>query len=94
MPLVETIKRVTRSGLQSFVRNGWLSTATISVMALTIFVMTSLLLLNVITQSLIFNLQDRIDISVYFKQGTPEDEIAKVRRDVEQLTEVKSVQYV
>lgn len=63
-------------------------------MALAIFVMTSLLLLNVITQSLIANLQDRIDISVYFKQETPEPEILKVRRDVEQLTEVKSVEYV
>ncbi len=94
MPFVETLKRVTRSGLQSFVRNGWLSTATVSVMALAIFVMTSLILLNVITQSLVANLQDRIDISVYFKQETPGGEVAKVQRDLEQLTEVKSVEYV
>ncbi len=94
MPIVETLKRVARSGLQSFLRNGWLSTATISVMALAIFVMTSLVLLNVITQSLVANLQDRIDISVYFKQEAPDGEIAKVQRDLEQLTEVKSVEFV
>lgn len=94
MPFFTSLRRIATAGAKSFARNGWLSTATVSVMALAIFVMTSLLLLNVITQSLIANLQDRIDISVYFKQETPEPEILKVRRDVEQLTEVKSVEYV
>lgn len=94
MPFLTNIRRIATAGVKSFARNGWLSTATVSVMALALFVMTSLLLLNVITQSLIANLQDRIDISVYFKQETPEPEILKVRRDVEQLVEVKSVEYV
>lgn len=86
--------KITKSGLKSFWRNGWLSTATISVMVLTLFVITGLLMLNVVGDALFKILQDKIDISVYFNLDTPEEDILKVKSELENLGEVKNVEYV
>ena len=62
-----TFKRIIKSGLKSFWRNGWLSTATIIVMILTLLVVSTLLMLNVVASAVLLNLQEKIDVSVYLK---------------------------
>jgi len=89
-----TIQRVSKTGFQNFWRNGWLSAATVSVMVLALTVILGLLLLSVLTEALIINLQNKIDISVYFKEGTPEENVLAVKNDLSGLGEVKSVEYV
>lgn len=86
--------RVTKSGWLGFWRNRWLSVATVSVVSLTIFGITVLLLINVLIDSLITNLESKIDISVYFKLDTSEEKILETRDDLVQLNEVRSVEYV
>ena len=61
--------------MTNFWRNGWLSTATVSIMTLTLLVITVLLMLNVVANVVLANLQNKIDISVYFKLETHEEEI-------------------
>lgn len=89
-----TLIRILKSGWINFWRNKWLSVATISVMVLTIFVMTSLVIINVLGQTILENLQNKIDVSVYLKQPIEESEIAKIRSDLMFLDEVKSVEYI
>ena len=86
--------RVTKSGVLSFWRNKWLSVATIIVMSLAIFGITNLLLVNVLIDSLITNLEDKIDISVYFNLDTSEEQILATRDSLIELSQVKSVEYV
>ena len=89
-----TFKRVLSSGWLSFCRNGWLSTATVLVMMLTLFVIGGLLLLSVVTNSVLRDLERKIDISVFFKKGTAENQILGVKHDIELLGDVLSVSYV
>ena len=63
-------------------------------MGLTIFVITSLVLVNVLTNSLVQILRDKIDISVYFNLETSEKDILKTRESLITLAEVESVEYV
>ncbi|NQV00552.1 MAG: ABC transporter permease [Parcubacteria group bacterium] len=86
--------RVTKSGGLSFWRNKWLSVATIIVMSLAIFGITNLLLVNVLIDSLITNLEDKIDISVYFNLDTSEEQILATRDSLIELSQVKSVEYI
>jgi len=86
--------RILKSGWLNFWRNKWLSIATISIMVLTIFVMSSLVVINVLGQTILKNLQDRIDVSVYLKPEVEESEIVKIRSDLMFLDEVRSVEYV
>ena len=89
-----TLKRILKAGWINFWRNRWLSVATISVMVLAIFVMTSLLIISVLGQTILVGLQNKIDVSVYLKPEVAETDIAKIRSDLMFLDEVRSVEYV
>jgi len=89
-----SFKRIIKWGLTNFWRNGWLSTATVSIMVLTLLVITVLLMLNVVANAVLANLQSKIDISVYFKLETSEEEVLKVKSQLEKLQEVEAITYV
>lgn len=92
--MLTSLSRIIKSGWSSFWRNKWLSSAAILVMSLTIFGITSLVLLNVLVNSLTASLEDKIDISVYFDIETQEEKIFEVKEELNQLNEVKSLKYV
>jgi len=92
--MTTTLLRIIKYGLQSFRRNGLLSVATIVVMVLALMVFEGLIIFGVLTRSAIDSLENKIDISVYFKTTAPEDEILKIRKTLEELSEVKSVEYI
>lgn len=92
--MVTIISRVIQYGLKSFWRNGWLSTATVVIMVLALMVSIGLILFNFVTKTAVATIQDKVDISVYFKNSTPEDEILNVKKSLENLSEVKIVEYV
>ena len=88
-----SFNRVVKTGIQSFWRNRWLSQATIGVMTLTLFVVASLTVFGAIGDSLVQDLRDRVDITVFFKTTTDEDEILRTKTNLEALAEVKDVSY-
>jgi len=92
--LKTTVWRILKSGWQSFVRNYWLSTATVAVMILALLVVSGLLLFNVVTQAVVNNLESKVDVSVYFNKDADETKILKLRQELVDLGEVKSVDYV
>ena len=92
--MLTTLSRIIKYGLQVFRRNGWVTASTIVVMVLALMVFEGLILFGVLTQKAIVELEDKIDISVYFKQNAPEDEILKLARSTEKLAEVKKVEYI
>lgn len=94
MTMQTTIKRVFRAGVLSFRRNGWLSTATITVMTLTLFVLGNLIFLGALGQSVLLSLESKIDISVYFVPEAPDEGIASIRREIKALPDVAEVDYI
>lgn len=94
MPKRVTFKRILTNAWLSFRRNGWLSTATILVMMLTLFVIGGLLLVSVVANTVLDDLEQKIDISMSFRKATPEATILAVRREIEALATVREVNYV
>jgi len=92
--MITTLTRIIKYGWQNFTRNAWLSTATIAVLVLALTVFLALILFNVTTRAIITSIEDKIDISVYFKGGTAEDDILNVQSQLKSLPEVKFVDYV
>lgn len=86
--------RIIKYGFVGFWRNGWLSAATIAIMFLVLVGFGCLLIFSSITNIFISDIQDKIDISAYFKTDAPEDEILKIKKALESLTEVKSIEYI
>ncbi|RJQ29120.1 ABC transporter permease [Candidatus Parcubacteria bacterium] len=92
--MIVTLSRIIKYGFQTFFRNGWLSVSTISIMILAAIVFEGLILFNVTGKTAINSIQEKIDISVYFKSNVPEDSILSIKRSLEKLDEVASVIYV
>jgi cell division transport system permease protein len=88
------ISRIIHYGFTNFWRNIWLSAATVAVMAMALLVFLGLIFFNVITDSAVNSVQDKIEISVYFKTSAPEDEILRIKQSLESLPEVKSIEYI
>lgn len=92
--MATTLFRILRYGYQNFIRNGWLSTATVAVITLALMVFSGLIIFNVITDTAMNILKSKIDISVSFKKEVPEDDILRVKRTLEWLSEIKQIDYI
>lgn len=88
------ILRIIKYGFSNFWRNGWLSVSTIIIIILALFVFEGLIIFNYISNSTISAIEEKIDISVYFKSNVLEDKILNFKRTLEGLDEIKEVEYI
>ncbi|MCH7492584.1 FtsX-like permease family protein [Patescibacteria group bacterium] len=86
--------RTIKFAVQGFFRNFWLSLVTIIILVLTIFSITVVAGINVVAEQAIESVQDKIDVSIYFKPGVSEEEVINVRDRLQELSLVESVLYV
>lgn len=89
-----SLTRILNFSAQNFIRNIWLSVVTITIIVLTLFSVTSLLLLNAITDQAVRVVKSKIDVSVYFKPSVTPEQIQVVEANLESLAYVKAVKYV
>ncbi|HEY4522274.1 MAG TPA: permease-like cell division protein FtsX [Candidatus Paceibacterota bacterium] len=89
-----TTKRVTRYGIAGFVRNGFVSLAAVLIMTITLSVVTGLIIASAALNSTLTELTNKVDVTVYFQLNATDEQIADIRRSLEGLPEVASVNYV
>jgi len=88
------LKRILKASWLNFRRNIGLSLATIFILLITISLITYLFLFRQISQFLIAELEAKVDISVYFREDSPEEEILKAEDELSKMSEVKEVEYI
>jgi cell division transport system permease protein len=89
-----TLKRIIIAGWQNFSRDGGIAVATIFILVMVIFLVSTIFLSKDVSQFLITSLQEKADISVYFKEFVLENDILKIKEKLFQLPEVKNVEYI
>ena len=89
-----TAKRVARYGLIGFIRNGFVSLAAILVMGVTLFVIATLLISGAALSSVLHQLSDNVDVTVYFTTTASEDQMMQLQKSVQALPQVASVSFV
>lgn len=87
-------KRIIKSGLVSFWRNGFVSLASVLVMTVTLFVIGSLIFINAMLNASLAQIRDKVDVNVYFITSAAEQDILAISRQIEGLPEVSAVEYV
>ena len=92
--MLTPLKRIIRSGWIAFRRQAGLSLATVFIMVMTISLVTSLFLFQKTARYLISQLQEKVDVSVYFKQQVLEEDILEIKDELSKIPEVKDVEYV
>ncbi len=63
-------------------------------MALALLVFSGLIVFNFFTEQVVTFLDEKVDVSVYFQNGAKEDQILKIKSDLEELKNVKTVNYI
>ena len=95
MSLFIDTKRVIKTGFINFWREGVVSVATVLIMITTLFVIGSLVFAKAILDSTLIQIEDKVDITVYFKPDATENDILSLRESLLNLQgEVKEAVYV
>lgn len=87
-------KRMFRTGFLNFTRNGIVSLSSVLVMTITLSVLSGVILFEHVLESTLINIENKVDVSVYFVPGADEPTILSLQNQVNALPEVESTQYV
>lgn len=87
------IQRVIKSGFVNFRRNGVISWASVLVTTITLSVIISLILLQAVLHFSLEEIKNKVDVTIYFNVGAPQDKINALEDSIKQLPEVASVSY-
>jgi cell division transport system permease protein len=88
-----SIKRVFKAGFLGFWRNRVVSLTAVVVMSTTLFAIGSLLFSNALVSQSVTELENKVDIDVYFVTTAPETDITDLKTSLEALPEVATVTY-
>jgi cell division transport system permease protein len=91
---VTKIKRIFRAGLTAFWRNGFVSLSSLVVMFIALFIITSLIFMSAILNFSLQEIKNKVDVNVYFNTDVNEADILSLKKSVEALPEVASVDYI
>jgi cell division transport system permease protein len=86
-------KRIVKAGFLNFTRNSLVSWAAVLVMTITLSVITTIILLQVILHSSLSQIKDKVDVAIYFNTGVSEDKILSFKESLEKVPEVDSIVY-
>ena len=89
-----TLKRVARYGLVGFIRNGFVSLAAVLIMTITLFVVAGLLISGAALNSVLKQLTDNVDVTVYFVTTATPDQMTQLQTSLQALPEVASITFV
>jgi cell division transport system permease protein len=94
MSLSHDFKRIVRAGFVNFVRNPVVSAVSVLIMTVTLFIVSTLILVNALLSFSLGQISERVDINVYFYPDASEVDTLALRDDLELLPEVTSVDYI
>src|SRR5687768_16383666 len=88
------LRRVFKFADNDFSRNSGISIAAVLVLTLTTLLVTFLFFIGGMSSHLISSIEDKVDITAYFKESTEEQDILGIRDEILQGSDVKSAEYV
>ncbi len=77
----------------NFRRNGVVSWAAVLIVTVTLSVITALILLQAVLHFSLDQIKDKVDVTIYFNVGAPEDKILDIKDSLIKLPEVADVSY-
>ena len=85
--------RIAKAGFLNFKRNGLISWASVLVVTITLSVITMIILLQAVLHFSLDQIKSKVDVTIYFTVGAPEDKILALKQSIEKLPEVANVSY-
>ena len=89
-----TFVRMCRYGINNFSRNAWLTIAATAVMTITLLIIFVTLSARQILVDTVDQIKSKVDMSIYVRPDTPNDQAAAIGEQLKKLSSVDSVTYV
>jgi len=86
--------RMIKYGVDSFLRNSWLSIAATAVMVITLLIIFGALVIQNTLNDTLADLQEKVDMSIYLKTETTDEIGAQLSAELMKLSSVRSVDYI
>src|SRR3990167_7403111 len=90
---ITELKRIIRAGFLNFTRNGLVSWAVVLVFTITLSFITAIILLQAVLYFSLDTIKNKVDVTIYFTVGAPEDKIMFLKNSLLKLPEVAEVTY-
>lgn len=90
--IVRERARILKYGTRGFSRNIWLSTAATVVMAITLIILFVTIVASVILTNTAEMMKDKIDITIYLKPNTSQQELNVLTEEIKKDPNIKSVE--
>jgi cell division transport system permease protein len=87
--MILQLKRTIKYGLKTITRDGEIFLTSVSILFIAISLISFLFIFRKTSQFLISSLKEKADVSVYFKENTPEEEILKIKEEISKNPEFK-----
>jgi len=87
------LNRIIKAGFLNFKRGGVISWAAVLVVTITLSVITAIVLLQAVLHFSLDQIKNKVDVTIYFNVGAPEEQILALKKSIEKLPEVASVSY-
>ncbi len=88
------LKRIIKAGFINFKRGGLVSFAAVLQVVNALAVITAIVLLQAVLYSSLNQIKNKVDVTIYFTVGAPEDKIMLLKSSLEKLPEVVDVAYI
>jgi len=89
-----TFIRMCRYGVNNFTRNAWLTIAATAVMTITLLIIFSAVAARSILAETVGDLRNKVDMSIYLKTETTDEQADAISQDLQKLSSVRSVTFV
>src|SRR5665647_833301 len=89
-----TFRRTFSEALKNFFRNGLMSFAALGIMTFSLYLVGMLIFLSLAGNLIFKNLEEKADISVYFKPDVTEEAILEAKNEIEKNDQVLSSTYI
>lgn len=89
-----TFVRMCRYGINNFSRNLWLTIAATAVMTITLLIIFVTLVARQVLVDTVSTIRDRVDMSIYVRTDTTDDQAKAIKGEIEKLSSVRAVTYV
>jgi len=87
--------RTFKEGKNNFVRNGWLTFATVSILTFSLFIVSLSSLIGVTSQLVLQNMREKVSVNVSFNPDVNEEKILSIKNELLKYTkEIASVEYI
>lgn len=91
---ISTLGRHFREGGKNVIRNGWMSFASISSIAISLFILGVFLILALNVNYLAQQIEKQVEIRVFLDVNTPEETVAEINSSIGAMPEVSKVTFV